>query len=114
MALCRRVGGKSDGSMLHYRRAEGKIVRCGALVKREVTVVGQVMKVAITAPLTGGELIGARSKVYAGTRVAIILVVIFITTSVLTTSDGKGFCQSFREGEDTGKLSCLLGHATNT
>ena len=48
MAFCRRVGGKGDGSMLHYRRAEGKIVKCGALVKREVKVVGQVMKVAIT------------------------------------------------------------------
>ena len=34
---------------LHYRRAEGKIIKCGALVKREVTVVGQVMKVAIVA-----------------------------------------------------------------
>ena len=49
MALCRRVGGKGDGSMLHYRRAECKIVKCGALVKREVTVVCQVVKVAITA-----------------------------------------------------------------
>ena len=39
---------KSDGYMLHYRRAEGKIVRCGALVKREVTVFCQVMKMAIT------------------------------------------------------------------
>ena len=48
MALCRRVGGKGDGSMLHYRRAEGKIVKCGALVKREVTVVCQVTKMAIT------------------------------------------------------------------
>ena len=38
MALCWRVGGKGDGSMLHYRRAECKIVKCGALVKREVTV----------------------------------------------------------------------------
>ena len=49
MALCRRVGGKGDGSMLHYRRAEGKIIKCGALVKREITVVCRVMKMAITA-----------------------------------------------------------------
>ena len=58
MVLCQRVGGKSDGSMLHYRRAEGKIVRCGALVKREVTVVCQVVKMAITRGntfLTHGE-----------------------------------------------------------
>ena len=48
MVLCQRVGGKGDGFMLHYRRAEGKIVRCGALVKREVTVVCQVVKMAIT------------------------------------------------------------------
>ena len=34
--------------MLHYRRAEGKIVGYGALIERDVTVFCQVVKVAIT------------------------------------------------------------------
>ena len=40
----------------------------------------------------------------------------FLMYHPLTTASSMGYMstESFRKGEDTGKLSCLLGPATNT